>query len=376
MTAACERWEQIYHDVPLAAVPRHYAGMAQSPFLIQYLLEVLRRCPRGGRTLETGIGSGYGPVWLSHRGIKAFGLDYSPRLVERAAQINNLLHGRATFFAGDLFDLYHEGAEKYDVIHHQGVLEHFTVPQIRAALAQQTACADFVVFSVPSVNYPFEPEFGDERLLPIEEWERILAPFEVEELTYYGDARLGAREQVRCVLKGQPVTNDLLALMRPNPEPYPEGVSAIVHTRNEAGRIAECLDTLKGWVDEIIVCDMESDDATVEIARRYTDQIICHPRIANFDRARNASAMRAQYRWVFYLDADERVPPQLGAALRQVIATQGDQFERVRRRLLWPTTARKRPPCFGAGRPGTRADTAKKAARCCSRSMQLAARPC
>ena len=38
MIAACDRWEQIYHDVPLAAVPRHYAGMTQSPFLVEYLL--------------------------------------------------------------------------------------------------------------------------------------------------------------------------------------------------------------------------------------------------------------------------------------------------------------------------------------------------
>lgn len=327
MGSSVARWEEIYNSVPLAAVPGHFANMRQSPYLTEYLLEVLRRVPRGGCTLETGIGSGFGAIWLSHRGIKASGIDASPRIVERALQVNNLLGGHASFKVDDLFDLYTPNAPRYDVIHHQGVLEHFTVPQIQSALAQQVALADWVVFSVPSVYYPFDPEFGDERLMPVEEWERILSPFQVEMLIYYGDPRLGGREQIGCVLKGQEVDEKLLALMKPASEPYPDGISAIVHTRNEAGRISDCLESLKDWTDEIIVCDMESSDETVEIANRYTDQIIHHPLIANFDGARNVSAMRAKYRWVFYLDADERVPEGLGHALRHVIATHADQFE-------------------------------------------------
>jgi glycosyltransferase involved in cell wall biosynthesis len=327
MDAAADRWAKIYNEVPLAAVPGHYAGMSGSPFLIDYLLEVLRLCPRGGRTLETGVGSGYGAIWLSQRGINAEGMDYAPRIVERARSVNNILGGKARFYAGDLFELYEKNAPRFHVIHHQGVLEHFTVPMVRAALAQQVACADWVVFSVPSVNYPFDPEFGDERLLPIEEWERILAPFDVAKLTYYGDPRLGAREQILAVLRGQKATDALVGLMHPGREPYPDGISAIVHTRNEAARITDCLESLRGWTDEIIVCDMESEDATVEIAQRYTDAIIRHPRLANFDRARNCSAMRAQYRWVFYLDADERVPAQLGLALRRATAAPSDAFD-------------------------------------------------
>ena len=107
--------------------------------------------------------------------------------------------------------------------------------------------------------------------------------------------------------------------MRVREEPYPDGISAIVHTRNEARHIADCLTSLVDWTDEIIVCDMESSDETVEIARGFTDQIIRHPQLANFDRARNVSALRAHYRWVFYLDADERVPAALGQALRSVV---------------------------------------------------------
>lgn len=41
-------------------------------------------------------------------------------------------------------------------------------------------------------------------------------------------------------------------------ELYPFGITAIVHTRNEAHQIVDCLETLKGWTDEIIVCDNTS----------------------------------------------------------------------------------------------------------------------
>ncbi len=321
----------MYNQTPLCDVPRHFTNLSQSPFLQKYLATVLQLCPLEGRTLETGIGSGYGAIWLSLCGIKAAGIDYAPGIVERARQINNILSGRARFETGDLFSLYNPNTDalraRYNVIHHQGVLEHFTVPQIHAALAQQVVSADWVVFSVPSVYYPFDPEFGDERLLPLDEWLHILRPFQISELKYYGDSRLGEQEHLLCVLRGQEVNDDLRALMTVPAEPYPQGISAIVHTRDEARHLEACLQTLQGWTDEIIVCDMESRDETVEIARRYTDQIIMHPHIANFDRARNVSAMRARYRWVFYLDADERVPPELSTRLRHFIEKRGNEFE-------------------------------------------------
>jgi len=327
MADASQRWERIYDAVPLATVPGHFAAMSGSPFMIQYLSEVLRRVPRGGRALETGIGSGYGSVWLSLRGVEAEGIDYSPVIVERSRQINSILAGRAKFELGDLFHLHDKNVRRYDVIHSQGVFEHFSPHQIKAALAQQVACADHVVFSVPSCNYPFDPEFGDERLLPIEEWASILDSFKVEELRYYGDPRLGGQEQILCVLNGQPIDDELLALMHPGPKPYKPGISAIVHTRNEAQRIGDCLRSLVNFVDEIIVCDMDSEDSTVDIASQFTDNIMRHPLIANFDQSRNASAMRAQHSWILYVDADERASERLGRKLREIALSDPEDFD-------------------------------------------------
>ncbi len=322
-----KRWEDLYSQVSLLDVPRHFADIQRAPFLVEYLKAVLQLCPPGGRSCEIGVGSGYGATWLSLRGARAEGIDNAPAIVERARQVNNIMEGQAAFRLSDMFRFYEEGAPRYHVIHHQGVLEHFAVPWIRAALAQQVTLADHVVLSVPSIHYPFEPEFGNERLLDLDEWKRILEPFDVAELKYYGDPQIDGREHILAVLRGQPVDEVLRSLMTVAEDPYPQGISAIVHTRNEARHIADCLRSLQGWTDEIIVCDMESEDATVEIARGFADQILSHLPIANFDQARNASAMRASYRWVFYLDADERVPPALGQALRQLTQEPEPRFE-------------------------------------------------
>jgi hypothetical protein len=233
MTTDQSHWEQIYQQVPLIGVPQHYAGMRQSPFTMQYLQAILERCPRGGRTLETGFGSGYGVVFLSLRGVSAEGIDNAPANIERARQVNTVIGGNRSFRYGDLFDLYRKDAPRYDVIHHQGVMEHFTLPQIRAALAQQAALAVSIVFSVPSVNYPFPGEFGDERLLPLEVWQEILAPFDIEELRYYGDPQHGEKEHVLCVLRGQRVTPELLEMMTAHTRPYPTGITGLVLARNE-----------------------------------------------------------------------------------------------------------------------------------------------
>jgi protein-L-isoaspartate O-methyltransferase len=125
MQTTAQRWEVIYNQIPLCNVPSHFAGMRNYPFLLQYLAAVLRLCPRGGRTLETGIGTGYGAIFLSQRGIKATVIDYSAGIVERCRLVNNILQGKAPFHFGDLFDLYENEAQsrRYDVIYNQGLLE-------------------------------------------------------------------------------------------------------------------------------------------------------------------------------------------------------------------------------------------------------------
>lgn len=105
------------------------------------------------------------------------------------------------------------------------------------------------------------------------------------------------------------------------------GITACILARNEETRIEDALRSLQGWTEQIVVLDNESEDRTVEIARAYTPHVLTAPRAANFDAARNLAINVATGDWLFYLDADERVPPRLGPELLRLVREQGEQFE-------------------------------------------------
>jgi glycosyltransferase involved in cell wall biosynthesis len=86
-------------------------------------------------------------------------------------------------------------------------------------------------------------------------------------------------------------------------------ISATVITYNEEHNIAEALESLS-WADEIIVVDSESSDNTVAIARRFTDKVLVRP-WPGYSAQKNFAAGQATSDWIFSLDADERVSPEL-----------------------------------------------------------------
>lgn len=94
-------------------------------------------------------------------------------------------------------------------------------------------------------------------------------------------------------------------------------VSIVVITKNEEENISECLRSAQ-WADEIIVVDDQSQDRTVEIARRFTDKIFIR-KMENEGRHRNWAYEQATSDWILSLDADERVSPELTKELREVL---------------------------------------------------------
>jgi len=98
-------------------------------------------------------------------------------------------------------------------------------------------------------------------------------------------------------------------------------LTVITLTRDEERNIAECLASA-AWADEIIVIDSGSTDGTVAIARQFTHNVITLP-WRGYGAARNAGLARARSPWVLWLDADERVTPELAAEIREILA-QGD----------------------------------------------------
>jgi glycosyltransferase involved in cell wall biosynthesis len=97
-------------------------------------------------------------------------------------------------------------------------------------------------------------------------------------------------------------------------------ISAIVLTFNEAKRLAPCLESLL-WADEIIVVDGFSTDDTVAIARGYTSlvyrsDLLGPGKPGGFSDQRNFAMAQATGDWILFIDADERVTPELAGEIR------------------------------------------------------------
>lgn len=96
--------------------------------------------------------------------------------------------------------------------------------------------------------------------------------------------------------------------------------TAIVMTRDEEINLPACLESVKDYVDEIIIVDSYSDDRTLEIAHRYTDRIYQN-KFVNYAKQFIWSMENADIRneWILRLDADERWTPEGFAELRNII---------------------------------------------------------
>ena len=86
-------------------------------------------------------------------------------------------------------------------------------------------------------------------------------------------------------------------------------ISVIVIARDEALRIETCLRSAR-FADEIVLVDSGSTDDTVAIARKYADQVI-ETAWRGYGATKQLALEHASGDWVLWLDADERVPPDL-----------------------------------------------------------------
>ncbi|MDM7997358.1 MAG: glycosyltransferase family 2 protein [Acidobacteriota bacterium] len=88
-----------------------------------------------------------------------------------------------------------------------------------------------------------------------------------------------------------------------------EPISATVIACDEERNIEAALQSLS-WANEIVVVDSGSTDGTLEICRRYTDRIL-HRDWTGYVDQKNFAVENARNPWIFSLDADERVSPEL-----------------------------------------------------------------
>ncbi|MHC4789570.1 MAG: glycosyltransferase family 2 protein, partial [Planctomycetota bacterium] len=98
-------------------------------------------------------------------------------------------------------------------------------------------------------------------------------------------------------------------------------VSGFVITYNEQDNIADCLESMK-WADELVIVDSYSEDATIEMARRYTDRIIQHEFAGHVEQTQFALE-QTTCDWVLWLDADERLTTEATEQIRRNLEPAG-----------------------------------------------------
>ncbi len=93
-------------------------------------------------------------------------------------------------------------------------------------------------------------------------------------------------------------------------------VSLCMIVKNEERILARCLDSIADLMDEIIIVDTGSTDATKQIAAEYTDKIYDFTWIGDFAAARNFAFSKAGMEYIYSADADEVLDEENRAAFR------------------------------------------------------------
>ena len=98
-------------------------------------------------------------------------------------------------------------------------------------------------------------------------------------------------------------------------------ISLCMIVKNEEKILERCLDSVADLVDEIVIADTGSTDATKEIARRYTEKVYDFPWIDDFSAARNFVFSKATQEYIYSADADEVLSPENRERFRRLKET-------------------------------------------------------
>ena len=122
-------------------------------------------------------------------------------------------------------------------------------------------------------------------------------------------------------------------------------LSAVVLTRNEEKNLVDCIESLS-FCDEVVVIDDNSEDRTLEIAKKLKAKVFSRLLNGDFASQRNFGLEKAKGEWVLFIDADERVTPSLRDEISKLVAgaitqltnhpiTQYDGFYIKRSDFMW-----------------------------------------
>lgn len=103
-------------------------------------------------------------------------------------------------------------------------------------------------------------------------------------------------------------------------------ISATIICLNEAEKIGRCIESLLPVVDEVVVVDSGSTDATVQIAEALGARVSYHAFAGHIEQKNHAASL-VQYDWILSLDADEALSDTLQASILAIKQSGAPRYE-------------------------------------------------
>lgn len=96
-------------------------------------------------------------------------------------------------------------------------------------------------------------------------------------------------------------------------------ISVVINTLNEEKNIERAMKSVEGFAQEVVVCDMHSEDNTVKIAEKLGAKVVFHKRTGYVEPARNFALSQTKGDWILILDADEEIQSALATKLKEIV---------------------------------------------------------
>jgi len=168
-------WADYFKDHTIFDQARRYARLIKT---------IIRFAPKGGTLLEVGCGSGLTSILLHDLGYKVIAFDIDKDVLCEVKQRKKRYNAEIDLVRGDMCNLGFE-SNKFDVVFHQGVLEHFDDETIVSTLKEQKRLTKTLVFEVP--NSRARQSYGDERLLSNRYWRNLISKAGLKIVYTYGN---------------------------------------------------------------------------------------------------------------------------------------------------------------------------------------------
>lgn len=112
-------------------------------------------------------------------------------------------------------------------------------------------------------------------------------------------------------------------------------LSAVLIVKNEEGHLRECLSSLDGLVDEIVILDSGSKDCSAKIAAEFGAKFFTNTNWQGFGKQRQFAQSYVTSDWVLWIDADERVTPELAREINNILLSPQPNTVYAIPRLSW-----------------------------------------